>query len=424
LKCGRYFGKTPFVTQVVKGGPIVVVLLIALMSKVGSLSAQAERKPVDATRLYENASDGSPIVSLIEHAKKSIDVEIYTMKDLTVINALKAAMGRGVKIRIIQTPNPVADSCPVFKVSDSATSSECVELRTFVTYVKAHGGQYESFSFDLCGIRGISCFEHGKLMIFDQKKVLISTGNFDPPNLCDLTESPAHCNRDFTATTIDPKSVAAYSAIFDKDLVATPYDLHSILETAPDVTASPLSMRPLVDFIRTATKTLQIENQYLDDPTMNSAIIAAAKRGVKVSVMVASVTSFGALDPTQDAAKISHWSEGFRAFDQAGISSKVFDDAIKIKGRPGYLHAKTILVDGVHAWVGSVNGSAMSITSNREFGIFSDDKTFVKHLAEVMSDDFSNRDAESWIESLNCKKDSCTSPVIDPGSNDDDPNGN
>jgi phosphatidylserine/phosphatidylglycerophosphate/cardiolipin synthase-like enzyme len=97
---------------------------------------------------------------------------------------------------------------------------------------------------------------------------------------------------------------------------------------------------------------------------------------------------------------------------------------MRVNGRPGYLHAKTILVDGVHAWVGSVNGSTMSLASNREFGIFSDDKIFVKHLGEVMNEDFSNRDAESWIESLNCKKDSCTSPVIDPGSNDDDPDGN
>jgi phosphatidylserine/phosphatidylglycerophosphate/cardiolipin synthase-like enzyme len=402
----------------------MVALLFAFISTAGSFEALASRAPVEVVHLYDNSSDGSPLVSLIDQAKKSIDVEIYTMKDLRVIKALKAAVVRGVKLRIIQTPNPVADNCPVFKPSDSTTSADCVELRSFVSYVKARGGQYESFSFDLCGIKGASCFEHGKMMIFDQKKVLISTGNFDPTNLCDLPESPAHCNRDFTAIATDAKSVEAYSAIFSKDLIATPYDLRTILETAPDVTASPMSMKPIVDFIRTATKTLQIENQYLNDPTMNAAIIGAAKRGVKVSVMVASVTSFGALDPTEDAAKISHWRERFKAFDQAGISSRVFDDAMRVNGRPGYLHAKTILVDGVHAWVGSVNGSTMSLASNREFGIFSDDKIFVKHLGEVMNEDFSNRDAESWIESLNCKKDSCTSPVIDPGSNDDDPDGN
>ena len=393
----------------------MLALLFALLGSSPSFGAPAAA----VEQLYDNASDGSPIVSLIASAKKSIDIEIYTMKDMGVINALKTAMGRGVKLRVIQTPNPVADSCGVFKPSDASTPADCLAIRAFVTYVKNNGGQYESFSFDLCGIQGKSCYEHGKLMIIDQKEVMMSTGNFDPTNLCDQAESPAHCNRDFTVTTTDVAAVQAYESIFDKDLLATPYNLQSILETAPNVTASPLSMQPIVDFIGTAKKTLQIENQYLNDPTMNNAIVAAAKRGVKVFVMVASVTSFGALDPTNDASKISRWESTFKEFDQAGIKSLIFDDQMKVNNNPGYLHAKTILVDGTHAWVGSVNGSTMSLTSNREFGYFSNDKTFTKHLGEVMYADFSNRNAETWLQSLNCKKDSCTSPVIDPSSNDD-----
>jgi phosphatidylserine/phosphatidylglycerophosphate/cardiolipin synthase-like enzyme len=142
---------------------------------------------------------------------------------------------------------------------------------------------------------------------------------------------------------------------------------------------------------------------------MNAAIAAAANRGVKVYVMVASVTSFGKLSDTADRAKIQHWTDTFQAFDQAGVNSKIFDSEMNVGPKPGYLHAKVILVDGEHAWVGSVNGSTESLSVNREFGIFSDDPNFVRHLSSVLYADFNDSKTETWQQSLDCAKDACGS---------------
>ena len=385
----------------------MVALLFAWLGSSFALASSAT--VID--HVYDNASDGSPVISFIQSANKTLDVEIYTMKDTNVIAALKDAMGRGVKLRIIQTPTPVLDACPVFKPSDVSTPADCLALRQFVTYVNAHHGVYIPFSFALCGDPTTSCYQHGKMMIADKKHVLLSTGNFDPTNLCDLPEAPARCNRDYTMLTTDSKVAKTLSTIFQNDIAGTAYDLETVLAISPRVTASPDSMQPLVDFINSATKTLQIQNQYLNDPTMNDAIMAAASRGVKVSVMVSSVTAFGKLNPTSDQTKIGKWTTNFKAFDQAGVVSRIFDDAMKVNGKPGYLHAKAMVVDGLHAWIGSVNGSTKSLTMNREFGIFSDDKAVVAHLSSVMSADFNNRKAETWKQSLVCKNDACASSL-------------
>jgi cardiolipin synthase len=394
----------------------MVVLLFALW---GSVFTQTTAFAGSVDQLYDNASDGSPAISLIHSAQTSLDLEIYTMKDPAVIAELKAAMARGVKLRILQTPNPVLDSCPVFKISNSNTSADCVALRDFVVFVNTQGGQYLPFSMKLCGRVGSSCYQHGKMIIADQSSVMISTGNLDPSNLCDVAANPAHCNRDFSVVSTDEQVIQTFGKIFENDFLGEAYDLEAVLGEDPRITASPDSLKPLLDFISSAVKSIQVENQYLNDPTVNAALIAAANRGVKVFVMVSSVTAFGKLNPAKDGSKINHWTANFTAYDQANINSRIFDDQMTINGQLGYLHAKVILVDGVHAWIGSVNGSTKSLTQNREFGIFSDDAVLVKHLSDVLYADFTDRNSETWQQSLVCKKDACghsqaTSPVL-PG---------
>ena len=388
------------------------------MSTIANHAMAAPATSVD--QLFEN-SVTSPVVSLINDSEKSIDIEIYTMKDLGVIKALKAAITRKVKLRIIQTDN-MLDPCRVFDPVTSGEDATCVTLKKFVPYVNKAGGTYVPFNKQLCATPGSNCFEHGKILISDKKKALISTGNFDPSNLCDLSESPTNCNRDFTYVTTDSSVISEMNTIFENDLTGVTYDLERIIQSAPKnrLTVSPYSLDPLVAFIKSAKKTIQIENQYLKDPTLNQALIDAAKSGVNVFVMVESVTAFQKLDPKdpKDVNAISKWTENYSAFDRAGIKTKVFNASIKINGMPGYLHAKAILVDSKHAWVGSVNGSTESLTENREYGLFSDDPAVVKSLGTVLYADFLNPNAETWKDSLASKKDRASASA--PGSNGDD----
>ena len=202
--------------------------------------------------------------------------------------------------------------------------------------------------------------------------------------------------------------VKVLSTVFENDLKGSSYNLEAILNSsnAQKLTISPFSLAPLVQFINSAKKTIQIQNQYLKDPTMNAAIMKAAKRGVNVYVMVSSACSFGRPKPSM----VTQWNAQFGEFDQAGIHTKIFTRNILVSGVHGYLHAKAILVDSNRAWVGSVNGSTMSLSNNREFGIFLDDPTEVNKLSTFLYSDFTNPNAESWQDSLLCKHDPRPTP--------------
>jgi phosphatidylserine/phosphatidylglycerophosphate/cardiolipin synthase-like enzyme len=360
---------------------------------VGSALAQS------LDRFYEN-SEGSPHVTLISGAEKTLELEVYTLKSTKIMNALKKAMERGVKLSIVQDPDPV-DACKVFYPVGPSDDAKCLEMKGFLKHVRKNGGVYVPFNKNLCAPGGV-CFQHGKIVVADSKLVMLSTGNFNPSNLCDKSENPAVCNRDYTVVSRDPVVVRAIQAIVKADTENQVSDIPAIVNsTAGRISVSPFSLDPLVRFIDSAKKTVQLENQYLKNPEMNAAIVRAARRGVKVFIMVASACAFGR--PDENA--IASWTRIYSEFDAAGVNTKTFNASIPVNGRPGYLHTKAILVDSKRAWVGSVNGSNASLTRNREFGIFTEEPEFVKKLAQHMYQNFTERNAQTWKQSLRCEKD-------------------
>ncbi len=378
-------------------GSTVVRLFIG--SCLIALGAQAA---APAQGFYENSSS-TPLIALLDSAQKMIDIEIYTMADPVVQKAILNALADHVQVRIIQEPTPVGSSCRIFEANTTVDDSSCVALKVFKSKVLAAGGVYVPFTKNLCGGATTGCVQHGKMVLVDAKIAMLSTGNFDSTSICDKGAAPDHCNRDYSYVIRYAPAVAVLGQVFERDLAAVPYDLQSILGRAgaADLTISPLSMAPIVQFIRSAKKTLVLQNQYLNDPTMNAEIMAAAKRGVDVRVNTSSACAFG--PPTDINA--ARWTQIYSDFDAAGVKSRIFTKNVKVSGNFGYLHAKTIVVDGTTAWVGSVNGSTQAIGSNREFGVFFDAPKDVAMLLSYMKSDFNNPAAESWQDSLLCKND-------------------
>ncbi len=361
---------------------------------------------------FENSS-GAPVIPLIESARNSIDMEIYEIENTNVQKAILNAMTRGVRVRIIQESESVGSNCPVFDQVYAHDPATCRVQKEFIQNVRAKGGRYVPFAYtQFCGTGKYRCLEHGKMIIVDHERVLVSTGNFNPTNLCDPSGSPmgqplSRCNRDYTVISTDPNVVSSLLAVFDSDFKSKPYDLTQILNspTAKKVTVSPYSLDPLVQFILSAKKTILLQNQYMKNPELNQALIKAAKKGVKVFVMVNSICTFSRPDPVRDQVAIDLWKNTFKSFDAAGIKSRNFTKKIPISGYSGYLHSKAIVVDGDRAWVGSVNGSTMATSQNREFGIFLEDEEQVQKLANYIANDFNDSNTESWQESLDCLKD-------------------
>lgn len=375
-----------------------LVWLFALSTLI-TASAQA-RGPTAG--LYENSTE-APTIEFIDSARQMLDIEIYTMRDPIVQKAILNALNDNVKVRIIQEPHPIGDGCDVFEESPSTEDLSCAQLKAFRTKVLKAGGTYVPFNKRLCGGQTAGCVEHGKMILVDGNAALLSTGNFDPSSFCDSEGSPTRCNRDYTYILHYLPAVKVLGQIFEHDLAGVPYDLKAILARpgAADLTVSPFSLPPLIQFIRSAKKTLVIQQQYLKDPEMNAAILDAAHRGVLVRINVASACSFA--PPSEIEAR--KWKETYSNFENAGAKIRVFTSSMLVEGVPGYLHAKAIVVDGTTAWVGSVNGSTQALGSNREFGIFFDTPSDIRLLLGFIQSDFKNPAGESWQESLICAKD-------------------
>jgi phosphatidylserine/phosphatidylglycerophosphate/cardiolipin synthase-like enzyme len=264
---------------------------------------------------YDNAN-GSPIIDLIDQAKSTLDMEIYEMDDPKVIASIRNAIKRGVVIHIVKEPNPVGGTCKVFETQNMSTSSKlpgtitreihenrnssaasCKNQQQLVYEVNNAAGQYVPFAKpDLCGGNGTkNCLEHGKIAIVDSKLALISTGNFNTTNLCDLDYSLTTCNRDYSYVTDETSITKTLKNIVEKDILGQNYDVTSIVgpQVSDQLTVGPNSLNPILSFIQTAKKRIQIENQYLIDPTMNAVLIAMAKKGIRVQVVIASACSFG-----------------------------------------------------------------------------------------------------------------------------------
>ena len=353
-----------------------------------------------AVDFYDN-SIHAPHIGLIQSARSQIDIETYTMADPLILQAISTAQDRGVKVRIVQEPSPVGVSCKVFGSNTGNDPAGCSDLRNFVARVISKGGEYVPYNKDVFCKGSKICYEHGKMMIFDKKIALVSTGNFDATSICDISGGASRCNRDYSIVTKDPGEVKALETVFEHDLSGQLYDLKALVDQLPSntLTVSPYSLEPLIAFIRSAKNSIQVQNQYLKDPDLNRELQdAASKRHVKVQVMVSSICSFG----RPSANEVSKVLAVAGDFQNAGVEARVFTKRIQVNGQQGYLHAKTIVVDHHSAWVGSVNGSTTALATNREYGVFFQDAAAVSQLNSIIDSDFANSGSTSLTEDAHC----------------------
>lgn len=352
---------------------------------------------------FFNNPDHVIAYDLIKIAKKTIDIEIYEMKDPKFRDLLLGALKRGVKIRIIKDSNTVADSCDELSDTKELSKPDCMLEKAYVHEILGLGAQYVYFNkMKLCAEEGKrGCFQHGKMIIVDSRFLLLSTGNFNSSSFCNLDTKPSKCNRDYSYVTKNKKVIHFLESVFNKDITRERWDMKSgIASGNMGVTVSPFSQPRLVSLIKSAKKSVIIQNQYLEEPAINEAINEKAAEGIEVKVMVSDFCNYGR--PT--ASKKKKTFDIYSSFDRSGVKTKIFTPQMKINGKAGYLHAKAIVIDGRLAWIGSVNGSLNSTSKNREFGIIFKTKKAVKKLLKVMNEDFNHPRSTTWEKSLSCEK--------------------
>jgi cardiolipin synthase len=124
--------------------------------------------------------------------------------------------------------------------------------------------------------------------------------------------------------------------------------------------------------ITSARKSIHLSNPYfLPDERMQEALLEAVKRGVSVVV----------LTPGKIDHKLVYWASrrGFEPLLLGGIQIYEYQVAL--------MHAKTMVVDGVWAHVGTTNLDNRSFALNEEINLIAYDRAVAGELEKAFSDD-------------------------------------
>ena len=266
---------------------------------------------------FSQTTSEPTIYDFINSATSSLDMTMYELEDTTAVNDLIALENKGATVRVV-----------LDRAHQSANSSAYTALTN-----AGVGVVWSPSSF---------VYTHQKTITVDATKSLVLTGN--------LTSQYYTTGRDYGVFTDDTRDVAAIEKVFNADYAGT-----SITPTDGDhLLWSPTDSRSrLLTVINAATTTLDVEELEFSDSTVVNAIVARAKAGVTVRVVLETPSSY--------ASEVS-------AIKAAGGTVVGYSDPNGF-----YIHAKAMVADyGLSTQeveAGSMNISSNSLSNNRELGI-------------------------------------------------------
>jgi len=287
--------------------------------------------------VFTLGSTETTIYNFIDTATSTLDMTMYELSDTKAVNDLIARKKAGVTVRVIL---------------DEANKST---NQTAYTALKnaGVGVVWSSTKFT---------YTHQKTITVNDDESLILTGN--------LTAEYYPTSRDYGVFDSNAADVAEIEKVFAAD-----YKHSSITATdATDLLWSPNTAQTrLLSIINGATKTLDVEEEEFSDTALVNAIVARAKAGVKVRVVVEYPSSYTSEidEVTAAGGKVVGYS-----------SSTGF-----------YVHAKAIVADyglsTAAVEVGSMNFSSNSLDNNRELGIILNDTAVEKVIETAFDSDYS-----------------------------------
>jgi len=316
-------------SRVRKGALLSAALVVALLP--AWMPASAASSGV-LSLITEPDDQMKTVDTFILAAKSTLDMTMYELADTTAQQDLAADARRGVKVRVILDQN-----------------REKTNNQAAFDFLNSHGVQAV---WAPAGFKAT----HQKTITDDGSVSLVLSGN--------LTSRYYPTSRDFGVVDHDASDVAAIEKTFAADFAGT-----SITPpTGTDLVWSPTnSQSSLLALIAGAKTALSIENEEMGDTAITNALVAAAKRGVKVSVTMTNSAS---------------WTQAFDTLAAAGVQIATYAQTASL-----YIHAKVIIADGAKAFVGSENFSDASLNGNRELGLITPDAAIVASLAKTLAAD-------------------------------------
>jgi phosphatidylserine/phosphatidylglycerophosphate/cardiolipin synthase-like enzyme len=281
-----------------------------------------------------------PILDALAGAKYSLNIRMFLFTDPTLLDAVLAAQGRGVYVRVMLNP------------ARRSGESENEESRRRLV----HAG------IEVRDSSPVFALTHQKSMVIDYETGFVESLNWETR---ELTET-----RDYAVVTTHRLEVDEMVICFDADWEQKKFvpDPKSRLVWCPDNGRDRIAA-----FIDAAKESLWLQNERYQDTVIIERLVRAANRGVRIHIV--------ARPPhTLKMDKLVEGVGGLRIMHDVG--AKVH----RLKHLK--MHGKMILADDARAIVGSINLSSGSFDSRRELAIETDAGHVVKRLVQVVNHDW------------------------------------
>ncbi|HEX4449890.1 MAG TPA: phosphatidylserine/phosphatidylglycerophosphate/cardiolipin synthase family protein [Kofleriaceae bacterium] len=300
--------------------------------------------------LVTPAADHAPFVRAIDGAKASVDLAMFHLTDVTVVDALMRAAARGATVRVILDGRSLQDK--KYAIQANALRAGGASVRP------------SSAAFSIT---------HEKAMVIDKTIAFVTAIN--------LTRDAAS-TRDFGVITRAPGVIADVEALFDADWAnaagsagVTP------AQREPSLVVSPTSSRAkLVGLIASAQRDVIATVENLGDPSIANALIDDAKRGVRVRLIVPLCDKNP--DPLYNLVPA-------RRLAGAGVLVRMMPaPADGYDAAHPYMHSKMIQIDAATTYVGSENFSINSLAKARELGLVFANSTAAQTIGSAFEADW------------------------------------
>ncbi|HXW92775.1 MAG TPA: phospholipase D-like domain-containing protein [Terriglobales bacterium] len=287
------------------------------------------------TLIVEPDDGRTLLLNALQAASKSIELTIYELSDPEIMSALKAAQSRKVAVRVL------------YNWYSFPPDVQQREIMPAIQQLKAAGIECQPAprNFEVT---------HEKAFVLDDSTAIVMSFN--------LTSESFSDTRDFGIVTTVQAEVAEIAAVFSADWSGTP-----IVPQVASLVWSPVNSRvKLTALLNGAQQSLDIYSEEADDPGTLCAMVAAAKRNVRVRFMAAVLSGQGKAN--SNARAITYLQDG-----KVNAVCKSFPFVMAGVQHQMYIHAKMALADyqtpNARAYIGSENFSCVSLDDNRECGI-------------------------------------------------------
>ncbi len=293
--------------------------------------------PPKAPAIFIEPTAGrKPLLAAIDSARHRIRLGICNFDDPVVGAAMIAAARRGVQVQVIVDHNKyLTNPAEQQLVAAMVAGGVSVHLSNSIFQ--------QSFE---------------KELVIDQRRVLIMTLCIEPATFTDT--------RDYGLVLASPNIIHEVTKFFDNDwrysappgVAAPPYNPTPPIRV-PNLIWGPVNAsNALTSLIQKARHTIDATTELLDDPYLESELIAAVQRGVRVRLILPSVPRAGSSN-----------LPGIRLLAQYGVQIHVTLGQYPPAGAMPYMHAKTMIVDGRLAYLGSIDLATAETSQDRELGI-------------------------------------------------------